>query len=167
MLCGNGYIAPAHNQRFCFGASFDLHNLDTTISPSDHRHNLELVEQICPPLAQQLEPQLTQAQGRVGFRCAASDYLPIVGAMPNRDNFLTDYAQLSKDAKAVIDTPPSHINGLFVNLGHGSKGLITAPLAGELLADLILGEPLVVDSQLAQALNPARFIIKKLIKGTI
>ncbi len=167
VLCGNGYIAPANNQRFCFGASFDLHNHDSNISPSDHRHNLELVEQVCPPLASQLEPQLPAAQGRVGFRCAASDYLPIVGAVPDHDEFISAYAPLGKDAKAVIDTPPSHLRGLFVNLGHGSKGLITAPLAGELLADLILGEPLAVEHKLAQALNPARFIIKKLIKGAI
>ncbi|MEH6649221.1 MAG: bifunctional tRNA (5-methylaminomethyl-2-thiouridine)(34)-methyltransferase MnmD/FAD-dependent 5-carboxymethylaminomethyl-2-thiouridine(34) oxidoreductase MnmC [Motiliproteus sp.] len=167
VLCGNGYLSPAKNDRYCFGASFNLHNSDPQIDPQDHQHNLELVRQMSPDLAQQLAPQLESAQGRVGFRCAASDYLPIAGAVANEEAYLNDYGQLRKDAKTVITTAPSHHKGLFINVGHGSKGMITAPLCGELLADLIEQQPLAIEPELANSLNPARFIIKKLIKGTI
>ncbi|MEH6823960.1 MAG: bifunctional tRNA (5-methylaminomethyl-2-thiouridine)(34)-methyltransferase MnmD/FAD-dependent 5-carboxymethylaminomethyl-2-thiouridine(34) oxidoreductase MnmC [Motiliproteus sp.] len=167
VLCGNGYIAPAKQQRYCFGASFDLNDLDTRVRTSDHRHNLALIEQMCPALAQQLAPQLAAAQGRVGFRCAAPDYLPIVGAVADPAAYIRDYAALRSNAKARIDTPPTHLPGLFVNLGHGSKGLITAPLAGALLADIMTHGPAPIEPELQRALNPARFIIKRLIKGII
>jgi tRNA 5-methylaminomethyl-2-thiouridine biosynthesis bifunctional protein len=167
VLCGNGYISPAKQQAYCFGASFDINDPDTRIRDSDHLHNLRLVEELSPSLAQQLEPQLPTAEGRVGFRCAAPDYLPLVGPAPDPGAFRRDYAPLSRNAKANIEIPPTHLPGLFVSLGHGSKGLITAPLAGALLADLILDEPAAIERELLQALNPARFMIKKIIKQTV
>tara|TARA_R110002167_G_scaffold135610_1_gene322196 strand:+ start:9756 stop:11798 length:2043 start_codon:yes stop_codon:yes gene_type:complete len=167
VLCGNGYIAPASNQQYCFGASFDLNDLDTRVREEDHLLNLEHIRQISPALAQQLSPQLAAARGRVGFRCAAPDYLPIVGAIADSSAFIRDYAELGKDASARCNTPATHIPGLFVNLAHGSKGMVTAPLAGRVLADMLLNEPPAIESELLQALNPARFIIKKIIKGTV
>jgi len=167
VLCGNGYIAPASKQRYCFGASFDLNDPDTRVREKDQRHNLQLVEELSPQLAQQLAPQLPEAQGRVGFRCAAPDYLPIVGPVADADAFLRDYAALGRNAKARITTPPTHLPGLYVSLGHGSKGLVTAPLAGTLLADIILNEPAAIERELLQALSPARFLIRKIIKGNV
>ena len=167
VLCGNGYIAPARQSRYCLGASFDLQDLDPAIRVEEHRSNLALIEQLSPSLAEQLLPLLDQAEGRVGFRCAAPDYLPIVGAVPDTAAYRCDYAKLSKDAKASINTPPTHRKGLYVNLAHGSKGMITAPLCGQLLADLVLEHPAALERELLEALNPARFIIKKLIKESI
>ncbi|RDE22451.1 bifunctional tRNA (5-methylaminomethyl-2-thiouridine)(34)-methyltransferase MnmD/FAD-dependent 5-carboxymethylaminomethyl-2-thiouridine(34) oxidoreductase MnmC [Motiliproteus coralliicola] len=167
VVCANGYISPPKNGRYCFGASFDLHDQSPELRSQDHRLNLAHVEEISPLLGQQLGHQLEQALGRVGFRCAAPDYLPIVGAVPDRAAYLHNYRQLSRDAKAEIDTPPVHLPGLFVNLAHGSKGMITAPLAGSLLADLILNQPLGLERELLETLNPARFLIKKVIKGAI
>ncbi len=166
VLCGNGYIAPATEQHYCFGASFAINDPDTRVRNSDHRHNLQLIEELSPQLAQQLAPQLTRAQGRVGFRCAAPDYLPIVGPVADAAAFLRDYAPLRSNAKTRIEIPPTHLPGLYVSLGHGSKGLITAPLAGALLADIILNEPAAIERELLQALSPARFLIRKIIKGT-
>ncbi|WP_421866597.1 bifunctional tRNA (5-methylaminomethyl-2-thiouridine)(34)-methyltransferase MnmD/FAD-dependent 5-carboxymethylaminomethyl-2-thiouridine(34) oxidoreductase MnmC [Motiliproteus sp.] len=167
VVCANGYVSPPKDGRYCFGASFDLHDQSPELRSRDHQLNLAHVTEISPPLGRQLEPQLTQAEGRVGFRCAAPDYLPIVGAVPDREAYLHNYRQLGRDAKAEIDTPPVHLPGLFVNLAHGSKGMITAPLAGSLLADLILDQPLGLERELLEALNPARFLIKKVIKGAI
>lgn len=167
VVCANGYVSPPKAGRYCFGASFDLHDQSAELRQQDHQLNLRHIEEISPSLAQQLEPQLQQAGGRVGFRCAAPDYLPIVGAVPDQNAYLTNYRQLSRDAKAQIDTPPVHLPGLYVSLAHGSKGMITAPLAGSLLADLILNQPLGMERELLDALNPARFLIKKVIKGAI
>ncbi|MEH6470220.1 MAG: bifunctional tRNA (5-methylaminomethyl-2-thiouridine)(34)-methyltransferase MnmD/FAD-dependent 5-carboxymethylaminomethyl-2-thiouridine(34) oxidoreductase MnmC [Halopseudomonas sp.] len=167
VLCGNGYIAPAKQQQYCFGASFDLNDLDTSVRHSDNLENVALIDEMSPELAQQLAPKLDSAIGRVGFRCATPDYLPIVGAVPDSKAFVRDYALLSQDAKAKISTPATHLPGLFVNLAHGSKGMITAPIAGVIVADMVCNEPLAMERKLLQALNPARFIIKKLIKRAI
>ena len=52
------------------------------------------------------------------------------------------------------------INGL------ASRGLTSAPLLGELLASLIVGEPLPISEDIWQALNPNRTWMRKLLKGS-
>jgi tRNA 5-methylaminomethyl-2-thiouridine biosynthesis bifunctional protein len=44
-------------------------------------------------------------------------------------------------------------------LGYASRGLIWAPLAAELLAAQLQGEPLPVENKIAAALDPARFLL--------
>ncbi len=45
-------------------------------------------------------------------------------------------------------------DGLYVSVGHGSRGMISAPLAAELIASEICGEPLPVSRALRDALAP-------------
>jgi tRNA 5-methylaminomethyl-2-thiouridine biosynthesis bifunctional protein len=40
---------------------------------------------------------------------------------------------------------------LYISSGHGSRGLITAPLSGELIAAWLNNEPLPVPADVAQA----------------
>ena len=70
--------------------------------------------------------------GRVGFRTTTKDRLPLAGS----------------------------VNGIHVNIGHGSKGSTSAPLCSEYIADLIDGTTLPIDSFVAEALKPNRFKIK-------
>jgi tRNA 5-methylaminomethyl-2-thiouridine biosynthesis bifunctional protein len=51
---------------------------------------------------------------------------------------------------------------MYLNLGLGSRGLAYAPLCAELLAAQITGEVPPLARDLAQALHPARFIIRNL-----
>jgi tRNA 5-methylaminomethyl-2-thiouridine biosynthesis bifunctional protein len=51
--------------------------------------------------------------------------------------------------------------GLYSLLGYASRGLIWAPLAAEFLASQLNGEPLPIEADLAAALDPARFLLKK------
>jgi tRNA 5-methylaminomethyl-2-thiouridine biosynthesis bifunctional protein len=54
------------------------------------------------------------------------------------------------------------LDGLYVNTGHGSKGLIYAPYCAEMLASAINGEPAPADARLMAALDPNRFLLRKL-----
>jgi len=73
---------------------------------------------------------------------------------------------LSKDARQAPDTPCPWLDGLYVNTAHGSRGLITTPLAGELLAAWLDGEPLPLPRAIAEACHPNRFLLRKLIRRT-
>ena len=70
--------------------------------------------------------------GRVGFRTVTRDRLPLAGV----------------------------VNGIHVNIGHGSKGSTSAPLCSEYIADLIDNTTLPVNSFVAEALKPDRFKVK-------
>jgi tRNA 5-methylaminomethyl-2-thiouridine biosynthesis bifunctional protein len=47
--------------------------------------------------------------------------------------------------------------GLYVSTGHGSRGLLSAPLAAEIIASAIAGEISPVTVTLANAVRPLRF----------
>jgi tRNA 5-methylaminomethyl-2-thiouridine biosynthesis bifunctional protein len=47
--------------------------------------------------------------------------------------------------------------GLYVSTGYGSRGLLSAPLAAEIIASSMVGEMLPVTRALAQAVDPLRF----------
>jgi len=72
---------------------------------------------------------------------------------------------LARDARQVPDTPCPWLDGLYVNTAHGSRGLITAPLAAELLAAWLDDEPLPLPREVAEACHPNRFLLRKLIRG--
>ncbi|MDO6805571.1 hypothetical protein Q4595_24165, partial [Wenyingzhuangia sp. 1_MG-2023] len=54
--------------------------------------------------------------------------------------------------------------GLWLNIGHGSRGLASTPLCAELLAAQITGAALPVSTQVAAALWPGRFLLRDMIR---
>ena len=168
VVCAEGYVAPGRLGEHTLGASFDFHNEDLSTTPEGHQGNLDLLQEISPDLArrlgdEQLDPHTLQ--GWAAFRCTSPDYLPIVGQLTDPEQFASAYAVLRKDARQVPDTPCPWLHGLYVNSGHGSRGLISAPLSGELLAAWINNEPLPLPRDVAQACLPNRFALRALIKG--
>ena len=104
-------------------------------------------------------------KGKAGIRCTSPDYLPIIGPIVDEDLFNEQYAKLRKDAKSIFKTIPVYLPGLYVNTAHGSRGLVTAPLSGEILASLICNETLPISNRLIKNLLPNRFLARKLIKS--
>lgn len=168
VVCAEGYVAPVRQDEHTLGASFDFNSDDLTLNSADHASNLQLLEEISPELAKQLnaaELAPEHLQGRAAFRCTSPDYLPIVGPLADAAAFSEAYAVLSKDARQVPDTPCPWLDGLYINSGHGSRGLITAPLSGELIAAWLNDEPLPVPADVAQACHPNRFALRTLIRN--
>jgi len=169
VVCAEGYVAPPRDGEHTLGASFDFHSDDLTPSAAEHAGNLELLRDISSDLAERLQvDQLDPAQleGRAAFRCTSPDYLPIVGPLADAEAFAESYAVLAKDARQVPDAPCPWLPGLYINSGHGSRGLITAPLAGELIAAWLENEPLPLPRAVAEACHPNRFALRNLIRGT-
>jgi tRNA 5-methylaminomethyl-2-thiouridine biosynthesis bifunctional protein len=167
-LCHSGYIAPARNSFHCIGATFDLDDPEPSVRSEDHRYNLKALGAAVPqwqPLLDALDP--TSLSGRVGFRCATPDYLPIAGPVPDYQGFLETYGGLRKNAKRAVPAPGQYIEGLYVSTGHGSRGLTSTPLAAELVAATICNEALPLSTELHRALAPGRFIIRDLSRGLI
>jgi tRNA 5-methylaminomethyl-2-thiouridine biosynthesis bifunctional protein len=168
VVCAEGYVAPARLGEHTLGASFDFKSDDLTPTTAEHQSNLELLQEISEDLlkrlgADALEPE--HLQGRAAFRCTSPDYLPIVGPLADKQGFLEAYAALGKDARQVPDTVCPWLDGLYINSGHGSRGLITAPLSGELLAAWLDNEPLPLPRSIAEACHPNRFALRALIRG--
>ena len=149
VVCREAYMTPAADGVVCVGASYDA-DLETGLRASSQRDNLEKIAAILGlPPASLLDAPLA---GRTGFRCVAPDRLPLVGALPD--------ARAAGRCERLRDVPRQP--GLYGLLGYASRGLIWAPLAAELLAAQLEGEPLPLEANLAAALDPARFLLKQL-----
>lgn len=155
VLCTDGYISPAIDGQHCLGATFSPDDSGLDIRHEDYMSNLDMLKRMSAELQQSLETD--QLQGRAALRVATPDYLPLVGAI--------------MDAGELATNPPKHysrspalpyLQGLYINTGHGSKGISQAPLCAELLAAAICGEPLPLDSKTVAALDPNRFLLRKL-----
>jgi tRNA 5-methylaminomethyl-2-thiouridine biosynthesis bifunctional protein len=168
VVCAEGYVAPPRGGEHTLGASFDFHSADLTPSVAEHAGNLELLREISLDLAERLDAQTLDPatlQGRAAFRCTSPDYLPLVGPLAEQQAFNEAYAVLARDARQIPETPCPWLPGLYINSGHGSRGLITAPLSGELIAAWLENEPLPVPRDVADASHPNRFMLRKLIRG--
>ncbi len=165
VLCYGGYLTPAYAQgQHCIGASFVPKSTNTDVTMDDHLHNHQLIQQYLPELATQL-PSIDTWQGRAALRAQANDYLPLVGGLPIYEGFCEDYAAL-KHGKTIAQAP-RYYQGLYVSLGHGSKGFCFAPLAAEVLAAQLNNEPMPIAQSVLNALHPARFWVKQLKRGNI
>ena len=148
VLCREAYLTPPSDGMVSVGATYDAEG-ESMLSAASQQQNLEKIAAMLGQGPSGPTPLL----GRVGFRCVAPDRLPLVGALP-------DTARAGQGIERLRDVP--RWPGLYGLLGYASRGLIWAPLAAELLAAQIDGEPLPLESTLAAALDPARFLLRQL-----
>ncbi|WP_426125406.1 bifunctional tRNA (5-methylaminomethyl-2-thiouridine)(34)-methyltransferase MnmD/FAD-dependent 5-carboxymethylaminomethyl-2-thiouridine(34) oxidoreductase MnmC [Pseudomonas sp. PSPC2-3] len=169
VVCAEGYVAPARLGEHTLGASFDFKSDDLTPTVAEHVGNLEMLQEISVDLAHRLHADTLaadQLEGRAGFRCTSPDYLPIIGPLADRALFDQAYAALRKDARQPPEAECPWLDGVYINSGHGSRGLVTAPLCAELLAAWLDDEPLPLPRSVADACHPNRFAVRALIRGT-
>ena len=126
-----GMALPGVDGISVIGASFDVGDDDPRVRADSHAGNLERLEQMLPGATRGLDPE--KLDGRVAFRAVVPDRLPMVGPMGN---------------------------GMFGSFAFGSRGLLWASLAGEIIASILEGEPLPVERKLAAAVDPGRFALR-------
>lgn len=168
VLCAEGYVSPARAGEHHVGASFRFDRLDNQPSEEENLSNLGLLAGLSPEFAQALgADRLSPADlpARAALRCTTPDYLPVIGPIVDAERFRERYAILRKDASRQPADLAPWLDGLFVNAAHGSRGLITAPLSGELIASWIEGEALPLPRPIAEAVHPSRFLLRELIRG--
>ncbi|SCK27349.1 bifunctional tRNA (5-methylaminomethyl-2-thiouridine)(34)-methyltransferase MnmD/FAD-dependent 5-carboxymethylaminomethyl-2-thiouridine(34) oxidoreductase MnmC [Vogesella sp. LIG4] len=168
VICGEGYISPARHDSHCLGATFKFEQPAGATTPGEHEENLAMLAGMAPALYQALGGDSLGAAdcgGRAALRCTSPDYLPLAGPLVDSAAFAAQYAMLARDATLQPDTPAPNLPGLYVTTGHGSRGMVTAPLCGEVLASLLENEPLPLPKPLMDALHPSRFLLRGLIRN--
>jgi len=158
-----GYLTPPHRGRVCLGATFDWTDdafAEQAVREDDHARNFADLAAALPSLAQALAPEAID--GRAAVRCTTTDHLPVAGPVPDQATYLRDFAELRHGHSWARYPAASYHSGLYVVTGLGARGLVAAPLAAELLACQIGGEPWPVERDIANALHPARFLVRDL-----
>lgn len=160
VLCEFGYFSPPINGELHFGSTYDLKDNDKTVREEGHQRNLNILEGL---LGLKNSPFKTEdCEGRVSFRCAVADYTPIVGPVQSQAAYQQAFLALSKNAKWKTEQIAEPCQTLYVNIGHGSRGLVSTPLSGEYLASLITQTPSPLEQDIGHLLHPSRFLIRDL-----
>src|SRR5208282_5968620 len=133
---------------------------DPALHVAEHARNLEHVTRLLPDV---MPPQSAVRGGNVGFRCVASDRMPLIGALP--DITATRARATELTGAQLADLP--RLPGLYGAFGYASRGLPWAALGGELVASLVEGEPLPLEGALADAVDPGRFMLKQVRRGKL
>jgi tRNA 5-methylaminomethyl-2-thiouridine biosynthesis bifunctional protein len=132
---GHGHFLPkvplVERGAWITGSTYGRGDADETLRREDDAANLQRVREVLPRAASAVEAALQRRDARSwsGVRCASQDRRPLVGEIEE---------------------------GLWVSTAMGSRGLTFAALCGELIAASLHGEPLPLESRLAQALDVRR-----------
>ncbi len=154
VACREGYVIPERDGQVCFGASFAHQANGREPSEAEHQGNIERLQAIFPQ-AKPLRP--AQLAGRVSYRCATPDRVPMLGPLHDALSFRERFAHLHLGGTAQRFSMADVLPGLWLNLGHGARGLVWAGVLGEALACMISGETQPLPQDLIHALHPARF----------
>ena len=145
-LTGKGYCLPEHEGQHWLGATFRRDTARSGVSDEENQENLRQLRWAAPELA---TPQEIEVSGAwYGTRAVFRDRLPAVGAI-----------RIDRPPEAqnrVSGGPPASAQ-VFVHLGLGSRGLLYAPLGGEIIADRMFGLPELLPHALSELLSPLRF----------
>jgi tRNA 5-methylaminomethyl-2-thiouridine biosynthesis bifunctional protein len=159
------YLSPPIGGHHLLGGTHDK-NAAAAITGAASARLLKAARKALPDLFDGADPAALPAWA--GLRAGTADRMPVTGPLPDRRALLEAYARLAHGPRAMgrhgqWPEAPFH-TGLYALTGLGSRGFATAPLLAEMLAEEITGAPLPVPRGVAEALHPARFIVRRLIK---
>jgi tRNA 5-methylaminomethyl-2-thiouridine biosynthesis bifunctional protein len=150
-LASSGYALSLPGGDVLCGATHHFDDANDTLRAEDHAHNLRILARLTGCMS---PADLTPLGGRVAWRSSTRDRLPVVGPVPAEPSLLDKLRR--QDQPRFIHRAP----GLFVLTALGSRGISSAPLAARIIAGMIVGAPLPVDSQLLDAVDAARFMAR-------
>ncbi|BAX59243.1 bifunctional tRNA (5-methylaminomethyl-2-thiouridine)(34)-methyltransferase MnmD/FAD-dependent 5-carboxymethylaminomethyl-2-thiouridine(34) oxidoreductase MnmC [Burkholderia stabilis] len=154
---GDGYAVPLDDGTLLIGATFEPDDVDPAMRATGHLENLDRVRHLLPGLIGDV-PDPDALRGRVAFRWVVGDRLPLIGPLADEAQAVANARALSgAKARDLPRTP-----GLYGAFGFGSRGLVWAALGAELIASQLEGEPWPLERELAEAVDPARFLIRAL-----
>ncbi len=160
VVCFDGYLTPNESGEHLLGAHYRHHDLRETASIDDTHEIIRRCHQWLPNLGFSA-PDPSAA--RVCFRTSTVDRLPYIGPVP-------DFAQMQQEGatyrsgtdlrhKVALRSYP----GLFVSVGHGSRGLLSCPMGGEIIARQLTGESLQDLTTPAEICAPSRAAYRLLL----
>ena len=137
IVSANGYLAPSAGELHVLGATHDFNDEAVDLRASDHAENLSKLADISPALAKSINIDsldVEQLDGRASVRASVPGAMPLVGEL---------------------------LPGLYTSLGHGTRGLITAGLSGELIAAMACGQLSPLPLTVVNALAPAPGLVRQ------
>lgn len=158
-----GYVTPSIKGTHLVGAHYSHNDEEQAPRARDSELVVNNTNLWLPGL------HLTNApsdRARVCFRTSTIDRLPFIGKLPDYASLrgITSTYRSGSNLKTKIQ--PQVVPGLYINVGHGSRGLLSCPLGGEIIARIVYGEPLNELTSAASATDPMR-VVPRLLTAAV
>lgn len=124
-----GYAIALKNGEVLVGATYDRGNESCTHTPADNEENLATARAFTPQL---LAGDAQVLRARASVRTVTPDRMPLIGQLPGSNR--------------------------YISCGHGSRGLLSAPMAAEWLADMLCDTPPALRRDSAALWDVARYL---------
>ncbi len=158
-----GYITPDVAGMHFIGAHYSHDDNELLPRVSDTEEMLRLSSKWLPTLSlatsEAFSPRAS-LNARVCFRTSTIDRLPYIGALPDYELFNRQIAQFRSGTNLANRVTFSPVSGIFVNVGHGSRGLLSCPVGAEIIARQIVNAPLAELANVAQITSPERLPLR-------
>lgn len=155
ILAYGGYLLPSRDGLHMLGSTFEPEFSSEEETLLAHEKNLELLQEYVPL---QKEAALSSAKGRVSFRAVSFDRLPFIGPVVDDAFMRENYEDLHHGKHWKKYTAIQYKPDLYINAGHGSRGLLSCLYGGYMVADFLKGR---VDT-FATLTHTSRFLINQL-----
>ena len=129
ILAGNGYWLPADDGMSTVGSTYEAQGEPPVISRQGQDEIIAKLSVLSAQSSGCLAARLMPDMGWAGWRAALADHLPAIGRVPGME-------------------------GVWLSCGFGSRGLSWAPLAAEIIAADMVGEPMPLERELLQRILP-------------
>jgi tRNA 5-methylaminomethyl-2-thiouridine biosynthesis bifunctional protein len=147
-IASGSYVLALPDGGLLVGATQQPDDDDASVRADDHALNLAAAERL---LGTPVARRGAQPAGRVAWRMLTRDRLPLIGPVPD----LAAAPPLRREPRFV-----ARQRGLYLHCALGTRGLTTAALGGALIAAQASGAPWPLEADLADALDPARFVLR-------
>ena len=171
IVCYGGYMTPDIDGTHYIGATFRKEDDGTDILSQDHEQNYALLCSTFPHIGTETIDNIIYS-GRVAKRTVSADRMPIVGAL--YDHMFEQQLKSTRYHKDVAHILTEHIPLLpncYVSLAHAARGLVSAPIAGHMIANSITakakGTIKPPSSYLSDILEPSRFLLRQWRKNNL
>jgi tRNA 5-methylaminomethyl-2-thiouridine biosynthesis bifunctional protein len=154
VVCGDGYIIPAINEQYVIGATYVRNENANDVRESEHNDNIKKLQRTLNLTAQEVA-NIQITGGRAAIRGVTRDHFPLVGGF--RDVTMITQTCQTMSAQGWL---PAIDPSFSVLTGFGSRGLCSAPFSAEILAALLLDEPLPCSLLTLQNIDPQRRQLK-------
>ncbi|WP_028878415.1 bifunctional tRNA (5-methylaminomethyl-2-thiouridine)(34)-methyltransferase MnmD/FAD-dependent 5-carboxymethylaminomethyl-2-thiouridine(34) oxidoreductase MnmC [Terasakiella pusilla] len=159
-----GYMLPAREGEHVLGASFEkwpdlFDHAYEDLSDESHAFNLKTLSSVMDT------DGLVVKGGRASIRAMTTDHQPIVGPVYDHEWYMDTYGPLRHGPKRRTFAPAEYVGGLYTLCGLGARGVQTAPLLADILSSYINGTPCPIENKIREALHPARFLMRDIIRG--
>ncbi len=160
VVMGERSIFPSINQSHTVAASYRRWS-SLTHSAEDDLDNLAGKRDL---FGENLDVENKVLGSKVALRCNSRDFLPVIGMVADSEKMQVAFAELKRNAGAVVSSKGCFHEGLYITAGHGSNGAATCPLAAEHIANLVCSQASALNGAMIAALSPARFLLRDLKK---